>query len=155
MLTAKISGFAATYQEHTTSLSAHQKPETGLAPSLPLKFKENPVDTHDGTGFMYWGIGFDVFARRSIRVEALEFTALVEGDQKVWIFMRKKSSCQDPLCGIWGFELLSDTWELVGKREEGTGDLLGLEEGFRVHVTSSLRYTINIDSIGNISGSMA
>ena len=152
VLTAKISGFAATYQEHTTSLSAHQKPETGLAPSLPLKFKENPVDTHDGTGFMYWGIGFDVFARRSIRVEALEFTALVEGDQKVWIFMRKKSSCQDPLCGIWGFELLSDTWELVGKREEGTGDLLGLEEGFRVHVTSSLRYTINIDSIAIAAG---
>ena len=152
VLTAEISGFAATYQEYTTALAAYPKPGIGLAPSSPLKFKENPVDPQDDTGLMYWGIGFDVFARRSLRVEALEFTALVEGDQKVWIFMRKRSFCQDPPCGMWGFELAADTWELVGKTGGSTGQVLGLEEGFRVQVTSSLRYTIKIDSVAIAAG---
>ena len=150
-LTADISGMTSTYLEHTTTLSAYPTSENRSRAPLPQQFKESPIDQGADTGLMYWGVAFDVFAHRSIRVSALDFTALKPGDQKLWIFKRKLSSCPSPSCGTWGFDLMFDSWELVGRTDNHSGRVSGLYEGFDVTVDSTLRSTIEIDSI-RISG---
>jgi len=152
VLTAEISGLAANYLEYTTTLDAYQQLGNVSGPPIPRQFKANPIDTGDDTGLQYWGVGFDIFVRRSLRVSEIDFTALIDGKQKVWIYKRDKSTCSGSLCGMWGYELLRDSWELVGKTDTNASQVLGMAAGFDITVDSSLRFTVAIDQVPIAAG---
>jgi hypothetical protein len=123
-------GLSATYLPSRRTLTAFATAELAACPN---------GDGCPGAAYAYWGIGFDVFANRSLGIKRFDFETTAAGTHTVWVLARSRATCApgEDCSHRWGDEGLGLVfWEFVGA---------GLEQGIDVTVGGGLTGSVNLE----------